>query len=59
MLLDFAAFATVGDVMPLISENRTLVKYGLRSLKSTKNIGMSTLIDVTGVNRERISPYHV
>lgn len=59
MLLDFAAFATVGDVMPLISENRTLVKYGLRSLKSTKNIGMSTLIDVTGVNRERISPYHI
>ena len=59
VLLDFAAFATVGDVMPLISENRTLVKYGLRSLKSTKNIGMSTLIDVTGVNRERISPYHV
>ena len=59
MLLDFAAFATVGDVMPLISENRTLVKYGLRSLKSTKNIGMSTLIDITGVNRERISPYHI
>lgn len=59
MLLDFAAFATVGDVMPLISENRTLVKYGLRSLKSTKNIGMSTLIDVTGVNRGRISPYHI
>ena len=59
MLLDFAAFATVGDVMPLISENRTLVKYGLRSIKSTKNIGMSTLIDITGVNRERISPYHI
>ena len=59
MFLDMAAFATVGDVMPLINENRTIVKYGLRSMQNTTNIGLSALIDETGVKRNSISPYHV
>ena len=59
MLFDFAAFATVGDVMPLKDENRIIVKYGLRSIGRTKNIGLSALIDATGVKRDKISSYHL
>lgn len=59
MLFDFAAFATVGDIMPLKDENRVAVKYGLRSIKATKNIGLSALIDETGVKRDRLSAYHI
>ena len=57
--LDLAAFATIGDVMPLIDENRIIVKYGLRSMKATKNVGLSALIDATGINRARLEPYHI
>lgn len=59
MLFDLAAFATVGDVMPLQDENRVAVKYGLRTIKSTKNIGLSALIDVTQVKRDKLSAYHI
>lgn len=59
MLFDLAAFATIGDVMPLLDENRVAVKYGLRSIKATKNIGLSALIDETQVKREKLSAYHI
>ena len=59
MLFDLAAFATVGDVMPLLDENRIAVKYGLRSMKATKNVGLSALIDETGVKRNKLSAYHI
>lgn len=39
-----AAFATVGDVMPLVKENRILVKYGLQHIKECSNIGLRALI---------------
>jgi len=58
-LFDLAAFATIGDVMPLVDENRVVVKYGLRTIKNTKNAGLSALIDVTNVNREKLSTYHI
>jgi len=58
-LLDFAAFSTIGDIMPLTDENRIAVKYGLNSMKNTVNIGLSSLIDATGVKREALSVYHV
>ena len=38
-LLELAAFATVGDVMPLKDENRIVVKEGLKRLAFTKNLG--------------------
>ena len=38
---EFAAIATVGDVMKLQDENRLIVKYGLKKIGSTKNTGVS------------------
>ncbi|MDO4188503.1 MAG: single-stranded-DNA-specific exonuclease RecJ [Lachnospiraceae bacterium] len=58
MLLDFAAFATIGDIMPLVDENRVAVKYGIESVKHTKNKGLSALIDATGIARNNLKPYH-
>ena len=45
-LLDVAAIGTVADVMPLIGENRAIVKYGLLVLAKTKRIGLQELIAV-------------
>ena len=58
-LLEFAAFATVCDVMPLLDENHILVRYGLEKMKQTANLGLSTLIDVTGCKRSTLSVYQL
>lgn len=42
--LDFVALATIADVVPLNEENRTLVRYGLKVLRDSKNCGLKTLI---------------
>lgn len=46
--LDLVAVGTIGDIVPLIDENRTLVKYGLRLLNSRKRKALDRLI--TGIN---------
>lgn len=58
-LLMFAGFATVGDVMELVGENRILVREGLRLLRGTAHPGMSALIDANELARERLSAYHI
>lgn len=57
--LEFAGFATVGDVMDLIGENRILVKEGLKRLNHTQNIGMASLIRACGLEEKEIKSYHI
>ena len=58
-LSEFAAIATVADVMPLSGENRILVKEGLRHIRYTENIGLRKLIEVCALDINSISAYHV
>jgi single-stranded-DNA-specific exonuclease len=48
-LLDLVAIATVTDIMPLVSENHTLVKYGLVVLNKTKRVGLQKLITLASI----------
>lgn len=57
--IEFAGFATVGDVMDLTGENRILVKEALRRLAATQNPGMRALIRVNGLENKRITAYHI
>ncbi len=52
-LLDLVAIATVTDCMPLIGENRTLVKYGLVVLAQTKRLGLKQLMKIAQVKPSR------
>lgn len=58
-LMEFAALATVGDVMKLQDENRIVVKEGLKRMGRTKNPGLRKLIEKNNLNPERITAYHV
>ncbi len=57
-LLPFAALATVCDVMELRDENRIIVKFGLRAMKETGNLGLRALLQVNGIEEKEITPYH-
>lgn len=57
--LDYLATATVCDVMPLLEENRILVREGLRKLTETRNTGFRALITATGLEGKTISTYHL
>lgn len=58
-LLEFAAIATVGDIMELQDENRIIVKEGLKRIHHTKNMGLKSLIEVNGLERDSIGAYHI
>lgn len=54
-----AAFATVGDVMELRGENRTITALGLKQLQRTENIGLQSLIQQNGLDPEELRAYHI
>lgn len=49
-LIDLVAVATISDIVPMVGENRLLVRHGLRHLPNTLNPGLRALQDVTGMN---------
>ena len=57
--LEFAAMATICDVMDLLDENRIIVKYGLKQMEQSKNLGLRTLIEVCGLKGQKLGNYHV
>lgn len=58
--IEFAALATVGDIMELKGENRVIVKEGLKRMSSGScNTGLKVLIDELGLTGKDINTYHV
>lgn len=47
--LDLVALATLADLVPLIDENRILVKKGLAQMEQTRWPGLAALINLTGI----------
>lgn len=52
--LDLVALGTIADVVPLLDENRTLVKYGMNVMSSGSRPGMAALIKGVSLNREKL-----
>jgi len=48
--IDLVAIGTIADVMPLVGENRIIVKRGLELLKYTSNRGIRALSDIAEIN---------
>ena len=54
-MMDLVALATVADVAPLRGENRVFVRYGLKMLADTRNIGMRALIRAAGLDGKQLT----
>lgn len=52
--LDLVALATVADIVPLVGENRTLVRYGLKMMEASKWTGVRALLEVIGLTGKPI-----
>lgn len=58
-LLDLVSISTVGDMVPLVGESRTLVRYGLTVLSKTRNLGLRALLTTAGLMDENGKPKKV
>ena len=56
--LDLVSLGTVCDVVPLIGLNRAIVKQGLKVIKSKKNLGLKTLLNICKIETTP-SIYHL
>ena len=57
--LDLVALGTVADMMPLLGENRYLVKAGLEQLKNTARPGLRELAAQAGIKLEKIDAQNI
>ena len=55
-VLDFVALGTIADIVPILGENRILVKYGMEMLKKQLRPGVRALIDVAHIGSGRMHP---
>jgi single-stranded-DNA-specific exonuclease len=57
--LDLAAVGTITDVVPLMDENRIIVRHGLQALRETKKPGLRALLDICGLKDRALDVNHV
>lgn len=57
--LDLVALGTVGDVVPLLGENRAIVKHGLELISTSKKVGLRTMLRSTSLDTRALTAYHL
>ncbi len=53
-MLAFAALGSIADVVPLVDENRVIVKHGLRQVPHSRNEGLRALIRASGLDSDKV-----
>jgi len=56
---DLVALGTIADVVPLLGENRTLVRSGLEEINARRRTGIEQLIAVSGLGEKTLNAYNV
>lgn len=54
-LLDLVAIATVADLVPLIGENRVLAHFGLKVLRKSQRVGITTLCNALRLRKSELT----
>ncbi len=58
-LLELASLGTIADIVELKNDNRIIAYNGLKSIRSTKNIGLKKLIEKAQLNIDEIESFHI
>ncbi len=58
-LLDLVAIGTAADIVPMLNENRIIVSEGLKVLNKSKNIGLQSLMKVSGFKNKTINVVNI
>ncbi|MEK7521820.1 MAG: single-stranded-DNA-specific exonuclease RecJ [Patescibacteria group bacterium] len=57
--LGLAAMGTVADVLPLVGNNRSIVKHGLDVLRKSTRPGLAALCKEAGIDQKQIDTFHI
>jgi single-stranded-DNA-specific exonuclease len=57
--LAYAAIGTIADLMPLVGENRIIVKLGLEQIRITSSAGIRALLDVSNIQQNETTAGHI
>ncbi|SDK56108.1 single-stranded-DNA-specific exonuclease RecJ [Natronincola ferrireducens] len=57
--LDITTIATIADIVPLLDENRIIVKNGLNYMRETNNIGLQALIEISNLKDKKLNASHI
>lgn len=49
--LDIVCIGTISDIVPLVDENRVIVKLGLKLVEQTKNLGLRSILNASGYTK--------
>ena len=49
--LDIVCIGTISDIVPLVDENRVIVKLGLKLVEQTKNLGLRSILKSAGYSK--------
>ena len=49
--LDIVCIGTISDIVPLVDENRVIVKLGLKLVEQTKNLGLKAILQSSGYGK--------
>jgi single-stranded-DNA-specific exonuclease len=58
-MMDLVAVGTVADCVPLVGENRVILKEGLKVLNETRRVGLKELIKIAGIENVRLDSWHI
>ncbi|MCI8307563.1 MAG: single-stranded-DNA-specific exonuclease RecJ [Lachnospiraceae bacterium] len=59
VLLEYAAIATVADIMELTGENRIIVREGLKRIGKSRSAGIRAIKTVNGLDDKAVGAYHI
>lgn len=58
-VLDLVAIGTIGDIMPLLDENRTMTKFGMKVINSGRRKGLLKLIEGVALKKGDVSSENI
>jgi single-stranded-DNA-specific exonuclease len=58
-LMDLAAIGTIGDIVPLVDENRSLAKYGIRVINTGKRRNLNILLQAIGMEPGHVTAENI